>query len=271
MDYTCCEAFKGYVKYQCDNSTMYEFDNGYGAIVEYNEEVDNLWITIIKDIDGHCYNYAYPDFAHGYSLITGVDTWCLIYWLLMINEIEGGQTMTNLNILKQQTTDLEAKLKQQVEETTAKLKEMKAEIERLENGWEMKCPYKYDDEYWLLFDDGDTDNSFWGDSLEDEKRFNIGNAFPTKQAAELEVKRRNLLTRFRSFRDECNGDWKPDWSNRDKKWEINYDTEDKEFKAFWSFVTNSFSIFGYFKNEEDAKRAIELFGDEIIELCVECE
>lgn len=49
-----------------------------------------------------------------------------------------------------------------------------------EDTWEMKCPYKYDDEYWLLFDDGDTDNSFWGDSLEDEKRFNVGNVFPTE-------------------------------------------------------------------------------------------
>ena len=37
--------------------------------------------------------------------------------------------MTNLKTLKQQTADMEAKLN-----------EMKAEIERMENGWEMKCP-----------------------------------------------------------------------------------------------------------------------------------
>lgn len=45
--------------------------------------------------------------------------------------------MTNLETLKQQTAEMESKL----EESTAKLKEMKAEIDRLENGWEMKCPY----------------------------------------------------------------------------------------------------------------------------------
>jgi hypothetical protein len=168
--------------------------------------------------------------------------------------------MTNLETLKQQAADLEAKLK-----------EMKAEIDQLENGREMKCPYKDGDDYWFLFDDGNIDNEYWCDCLEDDGRFKIGNTFPTEKEAELESKRRNLLTRFRLFRDECNGNWKADWSNRDKKWEINYDTEDKEFKAFWSFVTNSFSIFGYFKNEQDTKRAIDLFGDEIKELFVEGE
>ena len=111
----------------------------------------------------------------------------------------------------------------------------------------------------------------WGNFAWIDGAFSQGHIFKTKQEALLESKRRNLLTRFRAFKDECNGDWKPDWSNSDEKWEINYDTEDKEFKAFWSFVTNSFSNFGYFKNKQDAQRAIELFGDEIIELFVEGE
>ena len=150
------------------------------------------------------------------------------------------------------------------------IKELEQE-EDTEDTWEMKCPYKNRDKYFLIGSDTIVYFSYWSDFKTDKDRFKIGNTFSTKEAAELEVKRRNLLTRFRAFRDECNGDWKPDWSNRDKKWEINYDTEGKKFKAFWSFVTNSFSIFGYFKNKQDAERAIELFGDEIIELFVECE
>lgn len=259
MDYTCCEAFKGYVKYQCDNSTMYGFDNGYGAIVEYNEEVDNLCIRIIKDIDGHGFNYAYPDFAHGHSIITGVDKWCLIYWLLMINEIEGGHKMSNLETLKQKA-----------KEAKAKLQEIEAEIDRLENGWEMKCPYEIGDEYFSLNHRGSIIKTSWDNHCVDEERLEFGNTFPTKQEAKLEAKRRNLLTRFRAFRDECNRDWKPDWSNRDKKWEISYETEE-EFKTYWCYMTNSFSTFGYFKNEQDAKRAIDLFGDEIKELFVDGE
>ena len=162
--------------------------------------------------------------------------------------------MTNLETLKQQAADLEAKLE-----------EMKAEIERIENGWEMKCPFKKWDEYYLIYSKGDVGSVLWMGGLIDEKRFNVGNVFPTKQAAQLESKRRNLLTRFRAFRDECNGDWKPNWSNRDKKWEIDYSKEEG-LKALWTIVVNAFPTFGYFKNEQDVKRAIELFGDEIKEL-----
>ena len=177
--------------------------------------------------------------------------------------------MTKLDTLKQQTADLEAKLNQQVEEATAKLKEMKAEIERLENGWEMKCPYKIGDNYWIICDSGEFEKVIWNDYNLDKEVFIAGNAFLTREAAELEAKRRNLLTRFRAFRDECNDGWKPDWSNRDEKWEIDYTEE--EVKALWTSSVNSFSTFGYFKNKQDAQRAIELFGEEIKALFVDCE
>lgn len=143
--------------------------------------------------------------------------------------------------------------------------------EKEEDTWEMKCPYKKGDEYYYVYGDGCVRIESWDNFSMEISRWRSGNTFPTKEAAELEVKRRNLLTRFRAFRDECNGDWKADWSNRYKKWDINYDIGDKKFKAFWSYETNSFSTFGYFKNEEDAERAIELFGDEIKALFVECD
>lgn len=142
--------------------------------------------------------------------------------------------------------------------------------EEEEDTWKMKYPYEEGEKYWVLYDDGTVNLEAWLEYGNECNTFNQGNAFQTKEEAELESKRRNLLTRFRAFRDECNGDWKPDWSNRDKKWEISYETEE-EFKAFWSCVTNSFSTFGYFKNEQDAQRAIDLFGDEIKELFVEGE
>lgn len=141
--------------------------------------------------------------------------------------------------------------------------------EKEEDTQELKCPYKQGDEYWCLYSYGGIYSSFWSGTWEDKDRFNSGNIFPTKEAAELEAKRRNLLTRFRAFRNECNGDWKPDWSNRDEKWEIDYTEE--EVKALWTSGVNSFSTFGYFKNQVDCERAIELFGDEIKELFVEGE
>lgn len=142
-------------------------------------------------------------------------------------------------------------------------------LKKEEDTWEMKCPYKIGDNYWIICDSGEFEKVIWNDYHLDKEVFIAGNAFLTKEAAELEAKRRNLLTRFRAFRDECNNGWKPDWSNSDEKWEIDY-TEDG-VKALWTSCVNSFSTFGYFKNKQDTQRAIELFGDEIQALFVDLE
>ena len=141
--------------------------------------------------------------------------------------------------------------------------------EEEEDTWEMKCPYEDGDEYWFIKDFGDVFIDSWDGCEIDMGRFNTGNVFPTKQAAELEAKRRNLLTRFRSFRDERNGDWKADWkSHLDLKYYISFVGKAK-LVIFYTGTTNNFQLFGFFKNQADCERAIELFGDEIIELFVE--
>lgn len=174
--------------------------------------------------------------------------------------------MTKLDTLKQQTAEMEAKLE-----------EMKAEIERLENGWEMKCPYKNGDDHFVLYDDGAIGNEKFLFYSEDNGRFEQGNIFPTREEAQLESKRRNLLTRFRAFRDECNGDWKPVFGGKCKtsKFLIGYswDSIDEQYKlkSLELGSSNLFHQFGYFKNKEDTKRAIDLFGDEIKELFMEGE
>lgn len=168
--------------------------------------------------------------------------------------------MTNLETLKQQTADMEAKLN-----------EMKAEIDRLENGWEMKCPYEEGDEYYFVSANGLAKYDSW-DNYDFEKRaFAQGNIFKTQQEAELEAKRRNLLTRFRAFRDECNGNWKPDWGKDDAKYYFYISSTKSEIGINDIRFYEMFPLFGYFKNEEDAERAIKLFGDEIEKLFVECE
>lgn len=133
----------------------------------------------------------------------------------------------------------------------------------------MKCPYKDGDEYYFVGANGLAKYDSW-DNYDFEKRaFAQGNIFKTKQAAELEAKRRNLLTRFRAYRDECNGDWKADWTN---SFESKHYLEIIDSKVVLDSVSyaNRIATFGYFKNEEDAERAIELFGDEIKALFVDC-
>ena len=138
-----------------------------------------------------------------------------------------------------------------------------------EETWEMKCPYKFDDNYFVIYDDGSVEIDDWRDYDIDIDRFKAGNAFKTSEAAELESKRRNLLTRFRAFRDECNWDWKPDWeSNNDRKHYILFSSKG-ELETYSTGLCNDFQLFGFFTNKEDAERAIELFGYEIKELFVE--
>ena len=139
--------------------------------------------------------------------------------------------------------------------------------------WEMKCPYEYGDKNYCIQSSGDVFSNRWDGIEADNKYFSQGNIFPTEEAAELESKRRNLLTRFRAFRDECNGDWKADFKNKtaknEAKWNISYYNGKLQVSLTNTF--NDFVVFGYFKKKRGALRAIEMFGDEIKELFVECE
>lgn len=141
--------------------------------------------------------------------------------------------------------------------------------EEEEKTWEMKCPYECGDTHYCIQSSGDVFLDSWRDIEADNSFFSQGNIFPTREAAELESKRRNLLTRFKAFRDECNGNWKPDFTICDNKYFI--EKRNGKIAVNYLFNDNAFMFFGYFKNYEDAKRAIELFGKEIKELFVDCE
>ena len=143
--------------------------------------------------------------------------------------------------------------------------------EEEEDTWEMKCPYEYGDKHYCIQPNGAVFANCWEGIESDNRYFSQGNIFPTEQAALLEAERRNLLTRFRAFRDECNGDWKADFSDDEEKCYLYYSISEECVDFGWIVLGCSFNIFGYFKNHEDAKRAIELFGDEIEELFVDCE
>ena len=140
-----------------------------------------------------------------------------------------------------------------------------------EDEWEMKCPFEYNDAYYWLSNNGNIVKCFFNTEIVDKPRFYQGNIFKTRQAAELESKRRNLMTRFRAFRDECNDGWKPNWRKNDAKYYFYISSTDGEIGINDIYFYETFPLFGYFKNEKDVERAIDLFGDEIIELFVDCE
>ena len=142
--------------------------------------------------------------------------------------------------------------------------------EEEEDTWEMKCPYKYGDNHYCIQPSGDVFPDRWEGIEADNRYFSQGNIFSTEQAAKLEAKRRNLLTRFNAFRDECNNGWEPDWKNENScKYCLLFEVNG--FSAVRFYLDNMFNQFGYFKNKNDALKAIDLFGDEIKELFMECE
>ena len=145
------------------------------------------------------------------------------------------------------------------------------EEEEEEEPWEMKCPYNYNDSYYYISVSGNVSHDCWCGFEGEKESFEAGNIFKTKEAAELESKRRKLLAKFRAFRDECNGDWKADWKKQDKKYFLYYSQKFDIISIDYINICEKFNLFGYFKNEKDAERAIKLFGDEIKKLFIDCE
>ena len=126
--------------------------------------------------------------------------------------------------------------------------------------------------YWSIDFNGTICRTIWLKDGFDKQRSKIGNVFLTKEEAELERDKRALLTRFRQFRDKCNGDWKPDFKDDDSwKYYIIFNHQQNKMKVCSYLILEEFNLFGYFKNESDVERAIELFGDEIKRLFVEEE
>lgn len=102
-----------------------------------------------------------------------------------------------------------------------------------------------------------------------EKVIRQGNTFKTVEDAEKESDRRTLLYEFNQFRDECNGDWKPDWKDFNmSKYFVAADS-DGYLKSMSMYGTDSFVQFGYFHNYKDCMDAIEKFGDRIKKLYID--
>ena len=129
------------------------------------------------------------------------------------------------------------------------LKELEVEKQKIEFEYPS---LKIREMYWFINDEGLAFRTRW-----DEDRFD-------------KVQKLSLLTRFRQFRDKCNGDWKIDWKRSAKFFiEFYYGDGEEGLRSEWYLCSNDFNLFGYFKNKEDCDRAIELFGDEIKRLYLE--
>lgn len=160
--------------------------------------------------------------------------------------------------------ELEDKVKVLLDEIETLKREKKNET--------FEYPFEPNEDYWLVEENSGIENNRWNYTPYDKPRYDQGHIFKTKQEAERERDKRALLTRFKQFRDKCNGDWKPDFYDYvQEKYIIRFNYVSNELEPYISRSTEEFRLFGYFKNHKDCKRAIELFGDEIKRLFVEVE
>jgi len=153
-----------------------------------------------------------------------------------------------------------------LEELRKQREELDKKIEELKS---IGQPFDRFQKYYLLTTYGGVTKQIYDDVNLHINNVAQGNAFHTEQEAELEAERRKLLHRFKMFRDKCNGDWKADFEDFDRKYFITLNADNGYILVTFKNFFDYFNIFGYFKNESDAMKAIELFGDEIKRLYVE--
>ena len=157
-----------------------------------------------------------------------------------------------------------------LKEIAQKVKEVLDDLETLQQEEKiagLEYPFEEGEEYFVINVIGELVKQKWSNHLIDKKSYKQGNIFKTRKEAEKERDRRELSTRFRQFRDKCNGDWKPAIS--ENKYYIMFNSADNDITISWVNHMSAFDRFGYFKSRKDCGRAIELFGDEIKRLYVE--
>lgn len=163
--------------------------------------------------------------------------------------------MSRIEELEKQITELD-------ERKVALQKKLKLEKQKTN----VEYPFE-EDKCWWVNSFGETISFIWVKKKDNTQIYDQGHIFKTKQEAERESDRRALLTRFRQFRDKCNGDWKP--FECDHQFYLSFDTMTNVIHINCVYINKSFALFGYFKKKSDAERAIELFGDEIKRLWVD--
>ena len=160
-------------------------------------------------------------------------------------------------------------LKKEIKELEDKIKSLQQELINTQKT-EFDYPFNHTDDCYRLEINGCILKDWWSHSGFDQRCYKQGNIFKTQKEALREHCRRELLMRFKQFRDKCKGDWKPDFKDNNLlKHYINFNHQQNRLKIYPCWNLEEFNLFGYFKNESDAERAIELFGDEIKRLFVE--
>lgn len=142
---------------------------------------------------------------------------------------------------------------EELESTIKRAQEQIEEIKREASTPKIKYP-NIDDTVWIVDLTGNISVYTWYGTPVDIQRFNQGHIFFTKQEAEFEVERRNVISELNIFAIPKNRKW--DKSELHYYIEYNYSFDLFEFDYTYSYRHNDI----YFASEEDAQKAIDYVG-----------
>lgn len=138
-----------------------------------------------------------------------------------------------------------------------------SEPEPVKTGWEKS---KDDNGYYFIDVNGRVERNIAIGSEIDNELYECANRFSSRELAEKESKRRTLDARMRRWADKHNQGWTPDWEDNSMgKWQIYYLIAQNMFTTNYVCGRYAFDKI-YFKTEEIAEQAIEVFGNEIREV-----
>lgn len=161
---------------------------------------------------------------------------------------------------------------EKIEELKAQAKELefnKRQMEKRLYEIELKIAELKDQRYYLNAYGGISFVPKFFDEKSVKRMKQQGNFFETVEEAEKESKKRDLKNEIREFAKGRNGDWQPDWENNMQcKYYLTIVNKQK-MSISANYYLNFIPEFCYFKNCSDAQKAIELFGDRILELYVD--
>lgn len=162
-----------------------------------------------------------------------------------------------------------AEIEKTIAEMEAEIAELKEKLEEAKNINDINPDVfipKYDEDYWLIYSDGEKSFKQWEDTSQDKDRLTLGNVFRTKEEAEFEVERLKVIHELKMYAEP-----------RDMKW----DGKNDYYLITYSLGTDTIDIYChrwfkydaiYFSSRERALEAIKSVGEERIKkyyLCVE--
>lgn len=160
-------------------------------------------------------------------------------------------------------------LTERIENSQAEIDALKEELEKLQKKpYEISYPEPGTKTYYIRDCTGDIHSvilNFLGEDI--KYLYDIGLLFDTEEEAEQFKRERALIKKIKCWAKEQQGDWKPDWSDRDeKKFYIYYDGQNEMLRIHTWSVSNILSTLPTLKTIEIAEACIDEFGDEIVEV-----